>query len=765
MKARAKPWRPGGKGDGGVPPAQTIASVGLDNTTWTETGSAVDVGNVVVVMTPTTPAATGGTLALGGTNASLYQLTNSGNLPCKVQAKSTTSAGTHSITLTYTQSGINNSPYTSGPLSIIGSAVGALTAELTFTAGSPVGGTLVYDISNGTDIGDYVAPTAGFTQRCIRVRHVSLANFWVDFRPDTTGGRVEVVVWNGECDPVGLTVASGYTRNLPAYTLVIKDSGTTIHTANVARHYWGQRWRYQSAARTVIRTAAQVFSDGFLPHMSSAAARISGYSGIIVPPVPAAQSNYTTFMAPDGVVATTTTSASASAGATSLSLTNSSGTFTDTGRALNITQSNGSVLHIHVISGGGNPITIDRSLEFSVSSGATVQLVNTKLGVQLDMDTGGERQEIGLVTEWQGDWLVRGSSSSLTTMMAHAEMWSSDIPVFMLWDVETGSALNYKSDDTRFLAHCYNTAYEGYWVPRGPSNGFVWNQGNEHPYNMVYLPWVLTEDPYFIEAKQAWMSYYIGWNILSRQTNTYPVGTRRVNTSLGEIRTLGWGVRDTACAWKMSPTSPPSWLQPKSLFATISDDFSYISDYWCRSGPGTGYSGNVHQIFRLYSNDPYYQAFEQAYALMSMGLAAFLGAPVTTGPSWLTLLDFFFGMFDGLCNGTSGWNHQSPQPHNIQWTDSGSGDYININSLTTWTQFYTAFAAIPGYVINSDASPANQQGGSIQNANQMVAACAIAQTLGITAAPTCKTWLDTYIDYNWPTYTNAFFTKCGFDGT
>lgn len=646
--------------------------------------------------------------------------------------------------------------------------VPTLSAELTFPGGSPVAGTLVYDMSVGNDMGNYAAPTAGFTQRCVRVRHASLANFWVDFRPDVSGGRVEVVCWNGECDPVGLTVASGYTRELPAYTLVVKQNGSTIHTESVQRHYWGQRWRWYSAARTVVRTAAQVFSDGFLPPMSSAAARVSGYSGVIVPPVPPAQASYTTFMMPNVITGTTTTAASAIAGATSLSLTSSAGIFIIKTQRLIITQSNGSTLCAIVSSDSTNPVVLDRPLEFSVTAGATIQASEYKLGIQLAIDGGANRPEIGALTEWQGDWLIRGTSSSLAAMLAHAEMWSSDLNWFMMWDKQTGRAINFKTDSTRYFSHSYTDAYGGfYWIKRGFYNGFEWHEAEAHSYSMLYLPWVLTEDPYYIETQQAMVAWYVGYAIYQREVylQFLPVGTRRVCSYLSETRTLGWGIRNLATVWKMSPVSPPSWLNPRSMYSEYSDDYSYVTDYFFRT-PGNGAEANVHAIFRQLGGGAYYQAFEQAYGLIGLGLATFWGLPVTTAPTWFTQLSFFFGMFDGLMNGTSGWNRQSPQPHDVQYTAPADSAYLPINSYTTWNQFYNGLiTTYPSFKINNDPPPANQQGGSITNGSVMLAACAIAQSLGVAAAPVCKAWLDSYVDYNWPLIGAPFQTRDGFTGT
>jgi hypothetical protein len=315
----------------------------------------------------------------------------------------------------------------------------------------------------------------------------------------------------------------------------------------------------------------------------------------------------------------------------------------------------------------------------------------------------------------------------------------------------------------------YTAAYGGYyWIQRGLLNGFEWHEADSHAYDMVYLAWSLTEDPFYIETQQAMVAWYTGWNILERESifPFLPVGTRRSTSYIGETRSYGWGIRNLALAWKMSPVSGPSWLQPRSVFSALSDDYAYVADYFWRT-PGNGAEASVHAVFRLLGSGNYFQAFEQAYALFGMGMATFFGLPTTTAPAWSVLLDWFFGMFDGLENGTSGWNRQLPSPHDLNFTmPSQPIDYLNINSFSTWSQFYNGWiAAFPGAKINNDPSPANQQGGSLGNANQMVAACAVAKSVGISAAPVAKTWLDTYINFNWPTYGIAFYAKCGFDGT
>ncbi len=660
----------------------TLTGITLSNSSFAF--GAPDGTTVGTVSVQSSGGSFGGSLSLSGTDAANFTLDGS-----ILKTVGALDPGDYSINIVATQSGATGSPLTSAQ-TITGRdsvSVPTMSAELTFPGGSPTASTLVFDIANGTDIGSYVAPSAGFTQHCIRVRHASLANFFIDFRPDDSGGRREVVCWNGE---TAGSVPSGYTRDLPAYNLVIKEDGSTVHTESVPYHYWGSRWRWQSAKRAVIRTAAQVFSQGFLPHMSSAAARITGYSGLIVPPVPTPAGPYTTFMAVDDIPG------------------------------------------------------------------------NRKLGLCADVDRGGERPELGLITEWQGDWLVRGTASSLATLIEHAEMCSGDWGWF-LSDSVTGAPVDFKSDDAHYHMHTYQNGYDTGWyfIKYGTRNGWDIHEGDSHAPSHFYLPWVLTEDPYFIEAQQYFVQYGTGLTVYQRDVVFGPVGTRIVCSYPGEQRTLGNGVRNLAAAYRMTPASPPSWLLPQSYYAAVSEDYSAVFNHFYNTS-----TLPRHAIFHTLSGDPYFQAFEQAYAILGLGLADLVGMPTGTHPSWKDHLDFYFGFLEGITSANSGWNRQCPQPHDVL---AGDLDTLPSPSWASawamWDSFFRGSATFPNAV-----SPGNQQGGSMGNCSMIVAACAVAKSRGVEPATAAKAWMDTFIDFNYPNNSDAsmglnFFAKCGFDGT
>ncbi len=135
-----------------------ITSLTLDNLSFVPNGStAVDVGNIQFTSDSGSPAtitlASAGISGCGDTAS--FQITNGGLLPAKVQAKSTTTVGTYHICLVAAQSGVTNSPFTSGSLTLTGST-GALWADPPGMATASSGVDILPSIMQPSVTGDIV---------------------------------------------------------------------------------------------------------------------------------------------------------------------------------------------------------------------------------------------------------------------------------------------------------------------------------------------------------------------------------------------------------------------------------------------------------------------------------------------------------------------------------------------------------------------------------------------------------------------------------
>ena len=312
--------------------------------------------------------------------------------------------------------------------------------------------------------------------------------------------------------------------------------------------------------------------------------------------------------------------------------------------------------------------------------------------------------------------------------------------------------------------HTYQNGYDASWylIKYGNRNGWDIHEADSHIPNVFYLPYALTEDPYYIEAQQYLVQYGTGWTIYQRETVFPEVGLPRVICSYtGEQRTLGWGIRNLAAAYKMTPESSPSWLLPKAYYAAVSADYSAVLDHFYNTS-----AKPRHAVFHTISHDPYFQAFEQAYAIMGIGLADLVGLPTGANPGWCTHLEFYFGFLAGITSATSGWNRQCPQPHDVLAADLDALPSPSwASAWAMWRPYFQGSATFP-----NATSPGNQQGGSMQNCSQIVAACAVAKSRGVPAAVAAKAWMDMFVDANYPNNADAsmgiaFYAKCGFDGT
>ena len=120
------------------------------------------------------------------------------------------------------------------------------------------GARYVYDVANGSDLGDFASTIGGFTQRCIRVDHPGFP-LSVFFRPDRSSSRVEVVF------ELGRVLGGSLPTTLPAYTATITAGDQTLATVQVPVHYWYSRWRWQSSPRPIVGNVNQLISQGLLP--------------------------------------------------------------------------------------------------------------------------------------------------------------------------------------------------------------------------------------------------------------------------------------------------------------------------------------------------------------------------------------------------------------------------------------------------------------------------------------------------------------------
>jgi hypothetical protein len=179
------------------------------------------------------------------------------------------------------------------------------------------------------------------------------------------------------------------------------------------------------------------------------------------------------------------------------------------------------------------------------------------------MSNTGDRPDIGFLTEWQAAWLVSGDADSETTWRAGAE--ATGTMAFWARDAATGGPVN-------LLQHplvAYKDAQGGRphqmpicARPAGVATYFILNEA--HMPAAAFVPWLLTDDPYFLEGAQAAAQYGI------MESNYRPLNEKLpalANTS--QPRSFAWSLRDLMQLAAFAPERVPAWLQPRAYWQKL----------------------------------------------------------------------------------------------------------------------------------------------------------------------------------------------------
>jgi hypothetical protein len=375
------------------------------------------------------------------------------------------------------------------------------------------GTTYTFNETDGQDLGNFVSDIGGFTQRCVRT-NVSGLPISVFFRPDLNSDRVEVVFEYGRIFYTGTPV------NLGAYTVAISRGSQTLATVNVPNHYWFSRWRWQSSPRPVVADVAALISQKLLPP----------YDRSLVPaPAPAATLPANYYQMPTGEYLDT-----------SILQEIEANNYANVSKLVVPTTTINAILH---------PATVAAA---PVSSGpAQVYTIMGLAGVMAAMPTTGERQDIGLVTEYQAQYICTADSNALDTVRAQGEA-AGTVPWHMR-DENTNAPINFQ------------TYPKAAWYTGQPGNGTPYVQtvktpitvDDAHQPALSYVPYLLTGDPYYLEELQ----FQATWNY-----GSFSVGYR---PTLSQPRQFAWSMRTLGQCAKVTPANVPSWLLPPTYWASM----------------------------------------------------------------------------------------------------------------------------------------------------------------------------------------------------
>lgn len=510
------------------------------------------------------------------------------------------------------------------------------------------GSTYTFDSAAAVDQGDYVG--AFVSQKSLMVQ-LSGCPYTVFFRPDRNGARDEVVVELGK-------IRSGTPAHSPSYTFSVTKNGSPLFNTTVARHWWWSRWRWQSAPRPFVRTAAQLITNRQVPKLTTS--YLAGYS--------AWSNNYT---------------------------------YT-------------------------NPMDI--------------------ANLQSAQGTGGDRPELGIITMPQADYLLLSTTLAKSSMIAQAEACAS-----ISWHVRdeaTGAPFDVQVNP-------YWGTFSGFppIIPTAaaPTDSDYTLIDVGHNPTLCYVPYLLTDDPYYLEELQFTALYHIIFSNFHSSNQALP-GLAYP----GESRHWYWGVRDIGYAAAVTPPSVPNWLNSQNYWQQcLADNRTYLQRFM--DSPA-----RVHQVFHAMPFAGFFLAFQSDYGGITLAqMARLFPTQWTDGYQW-----FMAGVIPVVSDGL-GWKKGWPIPYYLYpfisdtWGVGRSVNLVPDNSLDSdtypsWAALFGAFCTNQGDIhdptLVSCPNPpwdgttiVQQQASRMSYLFWRSANLHLAVGLSVTGAATASTWLDSQI--------------------
>jgi hypothetical protein len=349
-------------------------------------------------------------------------------------------------------------------------------------------------------------------------------------------------------------------------------------------------------------------------------------------------------------------------------------------------------------------------------------------GITPYMPQTGGRDDIGLVTECQADYLCTQSEAALNSLRAQLEGCGT-----LTWhyrDENTGAPLDTYAYPRASSYDPYNQGPDPY-IPLTVGDGGGITLDTSHEPDLAYVPYLLTGDPYALEE----MQFTVTYNVIKVPPNdrgTYNMG--------GALRAHAWALRCMARCARVTPDAVPQWLMPRSHFQQMMDgNREFVAGY---ANSAETLFTNLHNLADPRwgappetnippdcSNAPWWEDYEQAV----MGHVIEMGFT-----DWMPNYQWKVQNIIERCNGTSGWVRNNAFPYKIAVRETAASPWV-----ANWQACWELNVKM-GVVVDTgqDHIPA----GDLSYPQQGLAALAIAKRLGIEGAAAAHTWLQDEVD-------------------
>jgi hypothetical protein len=297
------------------------------------------------------------------------------------------------------------------------------------------------------------------------------------------------------------------------------------------------------------------------------------------------------------------------------------------------------------------------------------------------MPTTGERGELGLITEWQADYLITGNS--LESMRAQLEA-SGSFP------------MNFRDERTGAPIHIYDHPMAScYWSGAG-ANPWIKNAVETDPAqadvahqpSLGYVLYLLTGDPYALEHEQN--EFCFDWT-------SQPAGWGPTYYNSGQVRAHAWALRTAARVARVTPEVVPSWLHQRSYFKKNLDG----NRAWCLERANS--PNEPHRTFRFIS-EAVNTMGELSCFMEDMDTAVIAHTVEMGHTDWRPVLEWKIKSNIARTAHAEGWNRSQPAVYQHIVRDGADGAWA-----TSWAESWdlniaagTAVHANPEHLVPGD---------------------------------------------------------------
>jgi hypothetical protein len=371
--------------------------------------------------------------------------------------------------------------------------------------------------------------------------------------------------------------------------------------------------------------------------------------------------------------------------------------------------------------------------QFPIETGSDPEWMNKKYavmglaGLTPYMPATGERPEIGPLTEPAAQWLVSAEPSALAAMLAQAEA-SGTFP-WHFRDEETGAPLNLDLHPTAGWSSSVCQPLIATMKSLIPSTNSQIVVDTAHQPSLAYMPYLLTEDPYYLEELQFAVTLAAGRDPVYREKSNMIIGA-------SQVRSLAWMLRSMAHAALVTPVDTPQWLLPKVYWVRkLANNREWFDRTYTNSASPERVIFRTAAVFNDEAEGPIPRGTYEA-PWQDEFLAFVLWWMVQMGfHEWQPAAEWSTLGTVARTNGTSGWPPSFSTPYRLLLRSNDRATFVK-----SWEEAWNLNKSVQNWTMPSDGHWVAAQSPTYLTYTRGVLAIAASQKFGAAMRPLA--WVD-----------------------